>query len=296
MRPGSTTWSPTTPAHRTSIPADPTWSSKAELSGAFGPLVGIGEREHGAFVGERGSRHEQHSPFRCPFGDAVVALERNGHIVGAVVPKFGGALAPVEADEPVADLGSHGNGDRGLDDGHEVTADVDVVARIRRRAHGIGDEGAEEVLTHGTPFSGPPRWRRSCRHRSAQTASSSEPPTSVGVGVPSSRSLATATREAVFSLGGKPAHGLVASLLGSIGISACASGSPSASKVVLDAVQPETYSRARSAGRPLSQSASTAGSGRRPYQHRPPRRRRRRRSGTTSSLALVQVTAFIGQT
>ena len=58
MRPASTTWSPTTPAHRTSIPADPTWSSKAELSGAFGPLVGIGEREHGAFVGERGSRHE----------------------------------------------------------------------------------------------------------------------------------------------------------------------------------------------------------------------------------------------
>ena len=51
-----------------------------------------------------------------------------------------------------------------------------------------------------------------------------------GVGVPSSRSLATATREAVFSLGVKPAPGLVASLLGSIRILACASGSPSASK------------------------------------------------------------------
>ena len=83
--------------------------------------------------------------------------------------------------KPVADLGSHGNGDRGLDDGHEVTADVDVVARIRRRAHGIGDEGAEEVLAHGAPFQGLRWWRRSCRHRSVQTASSSEPPTSVGL-------------------------------------------------------------------------------------------------------------------
>src|ERR1700757_3580941 len=38
--------------------------------------------------------------------------------------------------------------------------------------------------------------RALARHRSVSAASSSEPPASVGVGVPSSRSLTTATREA----------------------------------------------------------------------------------------------------
>src|SRR5690349_12768370 len=49
-----------------------------------------------------------------------------------------------------------------------------------------------------------------------------------GVGVPSSRSLATATREASLSVVGQPRTGISASLLGSMRILACASGSPSA--------------------------------------------------------------------
>ena len=67
-RPASTTSSPTTPAHRTSITPDTTWSSRAEryVSDALGAFVGIGEREHGVLVGERCSRDEKHLPVSGP--------------------------------------------------------------------------------------------------------------------------------------------------------------------------------------------------------------------------------------
>ena len=72
-RRASTTWSPTTPARRTSIPADPTWSSRAELSRRTRCARRKGEREHGALVGERCSRHEKHLPFGRPLGHTVGA-------------------------------------------------------------------------------------------------------------------------------------------------------------------------------------------------------------------------------
>ena len=49
--------------------------------------------------------------------------------------------------------------------------------------------------------------RRSCPHRMVSAASSSEPPSERGVGVPSSRSLATASREELDSTRGGPGHG-----------------------------------------------------------------------------------------
>src|ERR1700730_9653456 len=53
-----------------------------------------------------------------------------------------------------------------------------------------------EFSVTARPSFGPPHRRRSCPHRSVLAASSSEPPNERGVGVPSSRSLATTSREA----------------------------------------------------------------------------------------------------